>query len=372
MKKEQILIVDDDPDHLSLVECYVSSYGLPHKSAESGIKAIEHLKTGNISVLVTDMVMPGMDGMELLKYTKKHHPETDVIVMTGYSQQYSYVDVIRAGATDFAEKPFQKDEFFAKLDRVFRERRILRELMESKEKAEAGSKAKTDFINTISHELRTPLNGIIGFTELLRGFDLTPDEQEYLEIISSSADRLSTVINQLLDFSTIDARRKVFKPSHFHMDKFLAELVCSLEPRASEKGLTLTRTVEDSLSPKLLFWDTELLSQILNNIIDNAIKFSKQGEIKIEVTIKDHISADKLWVQFAVKDHGCGLEEESYATIFEPFTQVEEHMTRKHGGAGLGLAISANLVHLMGGEIWVESQINEGSTFYFTIKMSGA
>lgn len=367
--EEMVLIVDDDHVLLSLVERYVSLCGFQYKSATSGADAIECLKTANISVVVTDMAMPEMDGMELLKYIQKKYHDIDVIIMTGHSKEYSYIDVIQAGAIDFILKPFKKDEFFAKLDRVFRERRLLQELRKAKEKVEAASKAKTDFINIISHELRTPMNGIMGFTGILTEEDLSPDQRQYVQMIADSADALMNLINQLLNFSSIDAGKNDIKPSHFNLAKLFKELFYHVTPKANEKGLPLHLVMDDSLSQQILFGDSAVLSQALGNLLDNAVKFSEQGEILIEVFIKEQIEQDRLLIQFSITDHGCGMEQEKIASIFEPFTQVEDYLTREHGGTGLGLAICTKLVKLMNGEIWLASQLGEGSTFHFTAEM---
>ncbi len=368
-KKFKLLIVDDDHDHLSLVERYASSYGVQYKSAKNGAEAVECLKADDFSIVVTDMVMPEMDGMQLLKYTQKHHPGTDVIVMTGYSQHYSYIDVIKAGAADFILKPFKRDEFSAKLDRVFRERSLQKELRSAKEKAEAGSQAKTAFLCTIGHELITPMNGILGFTELLSDADLPPAEQQYVGMVAQSADRLMKLISQILDFSEIEAEKSDIKPSHFRLDSLFDDLFISTRPRAAEKGVQLNLVEGELESKMLLFGDKMGLTQILYNLVDNAIKFMDSGAIEIKVDGVGEPSDGKIELLFAIKDPGCGIEPDKQTTIFEPFTQAEEYMTRKHEGAGLGLAICAKLVSMMNGKIWVDSLLGKGSTFYFTVKM---
>ncbi len=295
----------------------------------------------------------------------------DVVVMTGYSKDYSYMDVIKAGATDFIAKPFMKDEFTAKLDRIFRERRLLKELRGAKEKAEAGSKAKTAFLCTISHELRNPMNGILGFTGMLGDADLSPDERGYLEIVTQSAGRLLKLINQILDFSAIEAGTSNIEPCHFYLNKVFEELVVSARTKAEDKGLALVLAVDDSLVKTLLFGDQLLLAQILHNLLDNAIKFSDSGIIEITVKKVRDISGDIVELQFSIKDMGCGIEQVKQSIIFEPFTQAEDYLTRKHNGAGLGLAICAKMVSMMNGKIWVESEVDQGATFYFTAQMNG-
>lgn len=366
--QQQVLLVDDDPEHLSLVERYTSALGVGFVAVSSALDAMKCLQESTFDVIVTDMVMPVLDGIELLRYTRAHHPGVDVIVMTGFSKHYTYMDVIRAGATDFIAKPFQKDEFGAKLSRLFRERALFRDLLQAKERAEMVSKAKTDFLNTISHELRTPMNGIIGFTGLLSSMDLPEKSLEYLDMVSQSADRLMKLINQILDFSRLDAGREDLMPMEIALQKFFESISPDFEYRAKAKGLSLRVEIDQTLPPKKLFGDPTVLAQIFSHLVSNAVKFSEQGEITIEVVVSEMPAPDSILLQFSVSDNGCGLGQDQTGTIFEPFTQTEEYMTRKHGGLGLGLAICSKLVRLLNGRIWVESELGKGAKFFFTAR----
>ena len=364
----KILLVDDDPDHLSLVERYASVLGIPFRAVTSAQDAVKCLEEETFDAMVTDMVMPGMDGMELLVHTKEHHPGVDVIVMTGFSKKYSYTEVIKAGATDFIAKPFPKDEFAAKLSRVFKERALLRDLRQAKEKAEVANMAKTEFLNTISHELRTPMNGIMGFTGLLCDMDLPEKPREFLKMISESANRLMGLINQLLDFSRLDAGGKDLHFSGFELQSFFDSIFPTLEHQTKAKGLPLRIAIGPGLTLKKVLGDSSVLAQILNHLVNNAVKFSERGEIKIEVLAYEEPTPDSILLQFSVTDNGCGVSQEQIEFIFAPFTQTEDYMTRRHEGVGLGLAICAKLVQLLDGRIWVESKIDRGSTFFFTAR----
>jgi signal transduction histidine kinase len=316
--------------------------------------------------------MPQMDGMELLIHSKEHYPETEVIVMTGYSSQYSYIDVIKAGAADFIEKPFKKDEFAAKLNRIFREKNLLKELKEAKEKAEAGSKAKSAFLNTISHEIRTPMNGIIGFIDILSNSELPSPEKGYVEILSQSSKRLMKLFSQILDFAAMEAGNSDIKPLHFQLQTVFDDLRVAIRPSSEEKGLKVSLESDEELAKILLFGDKMALEQILYNLTDNAIKFTDSGSIEIKVQKTKELSGNIIELQFSIRDTGCGLAPEKQVAIFEPFTQAEEYLTRKHEGAGLGLAICAKLILMMNGKIWLESKVGQGSTFHFTVKMTAA
>lgn len=367
--QQQVLLVDDDPEHLSLVERYTSALGVGFVAVSSALDAMKCLQESTFDVIVTDMVMPVLDGRELLRYARAHHPGVDVIVMTGFSKNYTYMDVIRAGATDFIAKPFLKDEFGAKLSRLFRERALFRDLLRAKERAEMVSKAKTDFLNSISHELRTPMNGIIGFTGLLSSMDLPEKSLEYLDMVSQSADRLMKLINQILDFSRLDAGREDLMPMEIALQEFFESISPGFEYQAKAKGLSLRVEIDQTLPPqKKLFGDPTVLAQIFSHLVSNAVKFSEQGEITIEVVVSEMPAPDSVLLQFSVSDNGCGLSQDQTETIFEPFTQTEEYMTRKHGGLGLGLAICSKLVRLLNGRIWVESELGKGAKFFFTAR----
>ena len=365
---EKILLVDDDSDHLSIVERYTKALGYPCRAVTSSLEAMQYLQAESYAVLVTDMVMPEMNGMELLKHSKEHHPGIDVIVMTGFSRTYSYLDVIQAGATDFIAKPFHKDEYAAKLSRLFKERALLRELRQAKEKAEVANVAKSDFLNTVSHELKTPMNAIIGFSGLLCGMDFPAEQHQFLQMVSDSADKLMRLINQLLDFSKFDAGEQDLRPSEFTLPTFFDQFTPSLTHKAKAKGLLFKIVVSPELASKKLFGDVTVLAQILEHLINNAIKFSERGEITIEVSAKEMPTLDRALLQFGITDTGCGVSPEQTKFIFDPFTQAEKYMTRRHDGLGLGLATCAKLVQLLRGTIWVESEVGQGSTFFFTAK----
>lgn len=364
----KILLVDDDPDHLSIVERYTSSMGLPSLAVSSAHDAVKCLQDHSFEAMVTDLVMPVMDGMELLRYTRAHHPQVEVMVMTGFSNTYSYLDVIKAGATDFIAKPFQRGEYEAKLNRLFRERTLLRDLRRAKEKAELASKEKSDFLSMISHELRTPMNGIIGFTSLLCKMDLPERPREFLQTIAQSADRLMNLINQMLDFSKLDAGENDLRPAPFDLHAFFINIAPAFKRVASGKGLPLRVAINHALPPRKLFGDPTVLAQILTHLVSNAVKFSEQGEIRIEVLSYEMPDPDHILLQFSVADHGCGVDQKQIESIFAPFTQAEEYQARRLEGMGLGLAISSKLVRLLQGRIWVEGNLDQGSTFFFTAK----
>ena len=240
------------------------------------------------------------------------------------------------------------------------------ELLVTRDLALEAAKVKGEFAANVSHELRTPLNGISGMLELLSEMSLSVQQQQYIEVASSSADSLLELIDDVLDFSVYDQKDITFNNKSFNLQKTLEEFTSLLSPQAHQKNISIAYFIDEDV-PINIISDSARLQQILHNLLGNAIKFTQEGDVSISVS--KHVSgSDDFSLLFEITDTGIGIPVEAQAKVFEAFSQADSTTTREYGGTGLGLAICRQLVTLFGGEIGVNSSVESGSTFWFTIK----
>ena len=292
------------------------------------------------------------------------------LVPIGYLSHYGFAVFIftMAIALAFRFSRVHRQLDALRLDLEARVRERTRELEDARVAAEAASRAKSEFLANMSHEIRTPMTGIVGVLELLAKLELPAAGRDYVRILESSAESLLRIIDDILDFSRVEAGKLSLEETPFPLRDSVGAVIDLLAPRATAKGVGLRLAVDEAL-PEWLTGDPMRLRQVLLNLVGNALKFTEEGEVTVRVEPAT-VEVGDFAVRFTVRDTGIGIKPQVRERLFQPFSQVDSSATRRFGGTGLGLAISKKIVETAGGEIGVESVPGEGSTFWFTLPLT--
>jgi CheY-like chemotaxis protein len=393
---QTILIVDDNPTNLEVLSETLTRSGYQVSVAIDGESAIEQVKYHLPSLILLDIMMPGIDGFETCRRLKQNSASRDipVIFMTALADTDHKVKGFSLGAIDYITKPFQREEVLARIEVQIRlqclskileyqnnllKREIQRReeieilLRKSKEEAEKANQAKSEFLANMSHEVRTPLNGILGYAQILQtSKNLTDKERKGLNIIHQCGTHLLTLINDVLDLSKIEARKMELYATSFHFSSFLQGVAEIFSIRAEQKKISFICQFDSDL-PTGVYVDEKRLRQVLINLLGNAVKFTDRGAVTFKVKLCGHRVGDDseriTKIRFQVEDTGVGISSDYLEKIFMPFEQVGD-LNNQAQGTGLGLAISQRILALMDSNIHVSSQSGEGSIFWFDVELT--
>ena len=358
----RILVVDDDLTSRLLVTEILESDGNVVEAVASGEDAIAAAAAIPPDLVLLDVVMEGLDGFATLGRIHRMSvgAPIPVIMITGNDDTVAIDRAYEMGATDFMTKPINWTLLRYRVQYILRADRMARQLGFAREQAEHASRLKSEFLSRLSHEMRTPLNGISGTLSLLDELDLSSEARELTAIVAASASALQRTVENVLDFSLLDSGSMTVEESAFEPRKLVAELVANWQSVAQQKSLVLTSFVDPEV-PDDVIGDAARLSQVVGNLVDNAVKFTPAGSV--EIGLRRGGSATHATLCFEISDTGIGVPDADQRAIFQPFVQADGSATRQYDGNGLGLTVALHVTQLLGGTLNLRSVVGRGSVF---------
>jgi len=380
LEADSILIVEDESGTRATLSAILEEAGYGVTGMEKGAEAQKMIKGHSFNVIITDIRLPDVGGMEILELAKEINPDVAVIMMTGYASIETAVNAVNEGAYAYFVKPVNPDEIKTTVTNALKQQRLSLEnrrlvdslqrsnrlLFEANEELKRATQAKSEFLANMSHELRTPLNVIIGFSELMRDEvpgQINNEQRQCLDDVLGSSQHLLNLINDVLDLSKIEAGTAKFRLSNLELAEVIEPLARTLLPVLAPRQQSLDIKIEEGLP--LVRINKAKISEVLLNLLSNATKFTpERGKLRVEAVREDD------WCRVSVIDSGIGIKQEDQEQIFEPFYQLDNSLTRGKGGTGLGLALVRQIIEKHGGRVWVESEYGQGSRFTFTLPLA--
>ncbi|MGH7864559.1 MAG: ATP-binding protein, partial [Candidatus Binataceae bacterium] len=365
-----VLLIEDNPGDARLVRAALVEGGAELFDVtwcKRVSEALEALDKKSFDVILLDLSLPDCPSAETVSRVHARAGNVPIVVMTGLDDEKFALESVKQGAQDYLVKGQFDWRLLTRAIRYAIERmRTQDELARARDSALEVAGLKSAFLANVSHEIRTPMNAIIGMTRMLLDTPLDDEQKEFAQDVWSSGQSLLGIVNDILDFSNVSSGELKIRDLEFNPTETVESALGLFAERALESGVDLVSYIDGDV-PSRVRGDPDRVRQVLANLIGNAVKFSGSSEVTLLVR-KDSETEHGLDLHFTVRDSGAGIAPEIQRTLFQPFVQGDLSMTRRHGGAGLGLAISAQMVELMRGRIGLESKVGEGSLFWFTVR----